>query len=135
MTPKLREFNQRRSTKRWRARFNRKHILSAEALCGIPELTLRILEKYLHALIQKRAGDLVRKHRLALPKLSSLISEGRAAGQYVVPGMCGGFDYWLWNNGRAIVLRCESHCRVVGGSDQRHIITTRGAILVEDGYM
>jgi hypothetical protein len=54
-----------------------------------------------------------------------------APGQHLwfpVPGMYGGFDVTL----RHDYLDVRSWCRVVGGSTQVHVITTAGAILVDD---
>ena len=55
-------------------------------------------------------------------------------GQHVwfpVPGMYGGFDITL----RQDFLDVKSWCRVVGGSGQAHVITTAGAILVDEGFV
>src|SRR4029077_17431928 len=54
-------------------------------------------------------------------------------GQHVwfpVPGMYGGFEITL----RQDFLDVKSRCRVVGGSGQAHVITTAGAILVDEEF-
>ena len=49
---------------------------------------------------------------------------------FPVPGMYGGFDITLVED----FLDVKSWCRVVGGSGQAHLITTEGAILVDEGF-
>lgn len=50
---------------------------------------------------------------------------------FPVPGMYGGFDITLVQNR----LDVKSWCRVVGGSGQAHVVTTQGAILVDQGFV
>jgi Ankyrin repeats (many copies) len=50
---------------------------------------------------------------------------------FPVPGMYGGFDITLVED----FLNVKSWCRVVGGSGQAHLITTQGAILVDEGFV
>jgi Ankyrin repeats (many copies) len=50
---------------------------------------------------------------------------------FPAPGMYGGFDITL----RQDFLDVKSWCRVVGGSGQAHLITTAGAILVDEGFV
>ena len=50
---------------------------------------------------------------------------------FPVPGMYGGFDICLQDN----FLDVKSWCRVVGGSGQQHLITSAGAILVDEGFV
>ncbi|MBY0287303.1 MAG: ankyrin repeat domain-containing protein [Mycobacteriaceae bacterium] len=50
---------------------------------------------------------------------------------FPVPGMYGGFDIRLQEN----FLDVKSWCRAVGGSGQEHVITTAGAILVDEGFV
>jgi hypothetical protein len=55
----------------------------------------------------------------------------RDVGWSPVPGMYGGFDISLVQD----LLGVKSGCRVVGGSGQAHLITTEGAILVDEGFV
>ena len=48
-----------------------------------------------------------------------------------IPGMYGGFRIELMRG----YLHVESWCRVVGGSGQAHVVTTEGAILVDQGFV
>jgi hypothetical protein len=50
---------------------------------------------------------------------------------FPVPGMYGGFDITLVKD----FLNVKSWCRAVGGSGQAHLITTKGAILVDEGFV
>ncbi|BBZ18625.1 ankyrin repeat domain-containing protein [Mycolicibacterium gadium] len=50
---------------------------------------------------------------------------------FPVPGMYGGFDIRQQEN----FLDVKSWCRVVGGSGQQHLITSAGAILVDEGFV
>jgi hypothetical protein len=49
--------------------------------------------------------------------------------------MYGGFSYRLASSGADAKLISESWCRVVGGSGQRHEITSEGSRLVEEGFV
>ena len=40
----------------------------------VPEETLRAIERFFHAIIHERAGELVEQHNLELPKLSVLLT-------------------------------------------------------------
>ncbi|WP_460808544.1 hypothetical protein [Nocardioides salsibiostraticola] len=50
---------------------------------------------------------------------------------FAIPGMYGGFSIEIFN-GRLCV---ESWSRVVGGSGQAHVITDKGCVLVEEGFV
>ena len=52
-----------------------------------------------------------------------------------VPGMAGGFHYWLARGAPDPLLIAESWSRVVDGSGQRHEITPRGVALVDEGFV
>ena len=54
---------------------------------------------------------------------------------FTVPGMYGGFSYWLETDGVEPRLIAESWCRVVGGSGQRHEVTPSGSQLLEEGFV
>ena len=46
--------------------------------------------------------------------------------------MYGGFNFGWKGPG---VIECESWCRVVGGSGERHEITSTGVELVAEGFV
>ena len=96
---------------------------------------LQAIERHSHAVIRERAGDLVDRHEVELPDLSTLSdSEGQEAW-FSVPGMYGGSSYRLDAEGANVRLIVESRCRIVGGSGQHHEITADGARLVDQGFV
>ena len=54
---------------------------------------------------------------------------------FAVPGMYGGFSYGFESFGVDAKLIAESWCRVVGGSGQRHEITSEGSRLLDEGFV
>ena len=94
---------------------------------------LALIEGAFHEVIMGRAAELVARGGLRLPQLSPVVEFKDAKWWFAVPGMYGGFSYWLEENQGAVRLVTESWCRVVGGSGQRHVVTTAGSELVQDG--
>lgn len=103
----------------------------------IPKTVLSQLEKYFHKVILSRAGNLVTEQSLTLPTLESLLAEDHKETKewFAIPGMYGGFAYWLEGGGMTTTLVTESWSRVIGGSGQRHEITVKGIKLVEEGFV
>jgi hypothetical protein len=101
----------------------------------VPPNTLAALQAHFHAVIRGRAEDLVNEHHLRLPELGPLLEIEEPQMWFPVPGMYGGFSYWLAETGREAKLISESWSRVVGGSGQRHEITTTGSALVAEGFV
>jgi len=63
---------------------------------------------------------------MKLPDLSQLLHyEDSTALWFSIPGMYGGFSYWLEGEGEHAKLITESWCRVVEGSGQRHEIASK----------
>jgi len=103
----------------------------------ISAATLSAIELHFHEVIRGRAGDLLGKcPDIQLPKVDETtpVSEEQAAW-FPIPGMYGGFAYWLDASTDHPKLITESWCRVVGGSGQRHEIDTGGSILVDQGFV
>jgi hypothetical protein len=101
----------------------------------VPPATLGALERYFHAVIRGRAGNLVEQHALRLPELEPLLEMERPVVWFAVPGMYGGFRYRLEDEGAGAKLVTESWCRVVDGSGQRHEILASGSRLIEEGFV
>ncbi|MFC2081814.1 hypothetical protein ACFLSF_03050 [Candidatus Bipolaricaulota bacterium] len=101
----------------------------------IPEETIRAIQEQFHAVIRARAGDLIAEHKVPLPELAPLLEVGEPKGWFPVPGMYGGFSYWLEGEGRNAKLISESWCRVAEGSGQRHEVTANGSRLVGEGFV
>jgi hypothetical protein len=72
---------------------------------------------------------------LRLPELAPLTEYSSATLWFPVPGMYGGFRFWLEADGATPKLVSESWCRVVGGSGERHEVTPEGARLVAEGFV
>jgi hypothetical protein len=49
---------------------------------------------------------------------------------FPVPGMYGGFGYWLDRLADVPVLLAENWSRVVGGSGQMHAVSSHGYLLI-----
>jgi hypothetical protein len=115
--------------------FHLSRILEPVPRRGVPPATLGALERYFHAVIRGRAGNLVEQHALRLPELEPLPEMERPAVWFAVPGMYGGFHYRLEDEGGGAKLVAESRCRVVDGSGQRHEILASGSRLIEEGFV
>jgi hypothetical protein len=99
------------------------------------ETLLHLIEHYFHELIRFRAGNLVRNVGLELPSIETAGLGEAAAAWFPVPGMYGGFKYWFAEESPILTLFCESWCRVVDGSGQRHAIDAEGCRLIEQGFV
>lgn len=100
----------------------------------IPPESLAAIQQHFHALIRQRAGDLVEQARLPLPLLTQRF-DVRSKQWLAIPGMYGGFAYWFEGEKENSKLICESWCRVVGGSGQRHEVTPHGSKLLDKGFV
>lgn len=101
----------------------------------VPLGVLLKIQNHFHAVIRGRAERLVQEHALRLPELEPLLELDRPKMWFPVPGMYGGFSYRLDAAGVNARLVSESWCRVVGESGQRHVITTQGSVLEEEGFV
>jgi len=101
----------------------------------VPQGILLELQKRFHEVIRGRAGAQIQEHQLWLPELEPLLELDEPQMWFAVPGMHGGFKYWLQTAGVDAKLLTESWCRVVEGSGQRHEITSSGSALVEEGFV
>lgn len=110
-------------------------VLAPECKHDVPLGVLRKIQEHFHAVIRGRADALVREHELRLPDLSPLLELEGGGIWFAVPGMYGGFRYWLDTFGVNAKLLTESWCRVESGSGQRHAITSQGYELVDEGFV
>ena len=78
---------------------------------------------------------MVQKSKLRLPELEPLLEIEEPRMWFPVPGMSGGFSYWLDGEGKNAKLIVKSWCRVVDGSGQHHEITSKKSILVDEGFV
>lgn len=94
------------------------------------------LQSHFHDVIRDRASPLIDEHQIELPELAPLLSAEEGSKEYFpIPGMYGGFSYWLEGEGEQTRLVTESWSRIVGGSGMRHVVTTEGSELVETGFV
>lgn len=100
-----------------------------------PLAVLRQIQENFHSTIRERATELVEKESLRLPELEVLLELAEPKMWFPVPGMYGGFNFWLDAAGDKTTLIVESWCRVVEGSGQRHKITADGSVLVAQGFV
>ena len=100
-----------------------------------PNGVLLKMQAHFHAVICSRAEQFVQEHALRLPELEPLLELERPQLWFPVPGMYGGFRYRLAAGGVEARLVSESWCRVVGGSGQRHEITSAGSQLVDERFV
>lgn len=99
-----------------------------------PEILQSIQENF-HSVICGRAEKLVQEHSLRLPELEPLLEMEEPQMWFPLPGMYGGFKYYLQGSGDDIKLISESWCRVIEGSGQQHEITSEGSKLVAQGFV
>jgi len=109
-------------------------VLEPENKWQISADKLVLIQTRFHKVIRKRAQDLVEEHRLRLPELEPMLEYVHKRFFFAVPGMCGGFAFWLDDFSLSPRLLSESWCRVVGGSGQRHEITPGRTKLVDEGF-
>jgi hypothetical protein len=110
-------------------------ILESQYKRQVPLGVLRKIQDTFHAVIRERADRLVQEHALRLPGLEPLLEMDRPKVWFAVPGMYGGFSYWLEQVGVEARLIAESWCRVAEGSGRRHEITSSGSKLLAEGVV
>jgi hypothetical protein len=101
----------------------------------VPHGVLMQIQSYFHQVIRERIDQNLPDHGLRLPELQPLLELDQPQMWFPVPGMYGGFRYHLESTGVEAKLISESWCRVVGGSGQRHEITSEGSRLVAEGFV
>jgi Ankyrin repeats (many copies) len=97
---------------------------------------IRALDRHLANMIDSRIRGVLYDGRdprrvLRYPPVEILHEVPGQRLWFPVPGMYGGFDITLVED----FLDVKSWCRVVGGSSQGHLITSAGAILVDEGFV
>lgn len=102
---------------------------------AVPDDVLAAIRSHFHRVIAKRAEEFRVVEKLDLPTLESCPRSERSAAWFRVPGMYGGFRYWLEGSGPTAKLITESWCRIMDESGQRHEITADGARLVDEGFV
>ena len=101
----------------------------------VPTDQLQAIQRNFHDVIHGRVHELVTRERLRLPELEVLLDLDKPRVWFPVPGMYGGFEFWLETEQDQVRLVTDSWSRVVGGSGQRHVVTADGAQLVKEGFV
>lgn len=110
-------------------------LLTPELKRQVPLGVLLKIQAHFHSVIRERAREMVEEQGLRLPELTMLLELEDTRVWFAVPGMYGGFSFWLQSDGVEAKLVSESWCRVVDGSGQRHEITSAGSALVAEGFV
>ena len=95
----------------------------------VPLDVLRCMQRHLHAVIREHRPG--RAPSLRLPEIEPLLEMGRDRVYFEVPGMYGGFEYWLEDDGVVPRLLVETFRRIVS-RDLRYEVTPRGWRIVGD---
>lgn len=101
----------------------------------IDAATLNKMEWHFHGVICARAKSMRITELQELPRLIDCQGTAEHPDWFAVDGMYGGFAYWIEWADDIPTLVCESWSRVVGGSGQRHLITSAGPRLVAEGFV
>jgi hypothetical protein len=96
---------------------------------------LEHMQELFHGLIRSTMLTYNVSETLWLPQLSILAEPGAESIWFPIPGMYGGFHFWLEATGGATALIAESWCRVADGSGMRHRITPVQVVLEEEGFV
>jgi hypothetical protein len=102
-----------------------------------PHITLAAIEGSFHEVIRGRVAQLSEPPtNLEFPKIDDTTPTTDAdRAWFPIPGMYGGFAYWLDLSGAHPKLVTESWSRVCEGSGQRHEIDVAGSKLVAEGFV
>ena len=87
------------------------------------------VQELFHGLIRSRAREGAIEVPAELPVLSRTMLTEAEPRWFAVPGMYGGFAYRMHDRDGRLELVADSWCRVVQGSEQRHVITAQQVIL------
>jgi protein-tyrosine phosphatase len=115
------------------------HLVALLEPVAIRQIDARDLERikdHFHNVIRGRIRNIPEiEGALRLPELTPLTEQSHACFWFPVPGMCGGFKFWLAPEETDPKLISESWCRVVDGSGERHEVTPVGARMVDKGFV
>jgi len=99
----------------------------------VPDATLAAIQGRFHELIREPARE--NADKLWLPELEPLLEYEEGSFWFAVPGMYGGFRYWLVDDGPDAHLAAQSWCRVVGGSGRHHDISEHQTRLIDHSFV
>lgn len=94
------------------------------------------MQRHFHDVIRDRIAAFgVLAASLRFPELGPVMEYASATFWFPIPGMRGGFSFWLTDDAARPTLMTESWSRVVEGSGERHEVTPAGARLVDAGFV
>lgn len=99
------------------------------------ESELKGNEEGFHALIRSRLEELGLPLPKELPHIEGLRATKKNPAWLDVDGMYGGFSYFFLSRKAPAKLIVESWSRIIGGSGQRHLVTSSATDLVEAGFV
>ena len=113
-----------------------KELLTPSYKFNFMHLELKLLQANFHEIILERVGALVEKYNLILPIISVIIEDISKHKEiyFNVPGMCGGFTYWLEfdeTKTEIVALWSRSSSKLIGNSEQVHKCTAQGWTLMK----
>lgn len=94
-----------------------------------------LIEHHLHRLIGQRAAEFGIDAPDPMPRIGVPFPVVDAPAWFPLPGMYGGFSYWLERRDGTETLMVESWSRIEAGSGQRHAVTAEGVALLEAGFV
>lgn len=103
-------------------------VLQPAPLMTVSSEKLTLIEGYLHQVIRERDGvqELLEQSRMRLPPLEALTEIPGHHLWFPVPGMYGGFHIRLGQVADEPVCIVDSWIRIVGGSEERRLVSTGG---------
>lgn len=111
-------------------------ILSPVYKRRVAEHILERMQSRFHDLIREVAGRYpVPIDTLRLPELEPLLEFERRHFWFSVPGMYGGFHYWLVGDGPGARLAVQSWSRIADGSGLQHDITEHQTTLIDKEFV
>jgi len=107
-------------------------ILTPEYKHQVPSGILAEIQKHFHRVILDRVSHLIKQHNIRLPELEPLLELERPHMWFAVPGMMGGFSFWLEAEGEETKLIAESWSRMDFDSAERCEINAFGSRFVDE---
>lgn len=96
---------------------------------------LQAIQDHFHAVIRERMSEFNITTELRLPELEPLLELKHPTMWFPVSGMYSGFSYEVRTAADAPALISENESRMADGSGQRHLVSTHGSLLLDEGFI